>query len=75
MIDPIRLALNQQILINLATIVFIVTCTEIVAATIADQTKLFSEQNEGTWFIECILYLFCILIFSLFGFCLLGAWE
>lgn len=48
MIDPIKLALNQQFLINFAAIVFIVIFAEITAATIADQTQLFSEQNEGT---------------------------
>lgn len=48
MIDSIRLAPHQQFPINLAAIAFIVTFTEIAAATIADQTKRFSEQDEGT---------------------------
>lgn len=51
MIDPIKLALKQQIHFNLAAIIFIFTLClsfiEIAAATIADQTKIFSEQNAG----------------------------
>lgn len=59
MIDPIRLAPHQQFLINLAAIAFIVTFTEIAAATtIADQAKLFSEQNEGTHRFYFVLVLY-----------------
>lgn len=75
MVDPIRLALNQQFLINLAAIAFIVIFTEIAAATIADQTKLFSEQNEGIHRFHFV-FAFVFLYFFQFICCLLlGAWK